>query len=140
MAIILVGGGSVAERLIGTMESRGHSVVLVTSDARNAEEFSFEFPGAMVIGGDARDPIVLKQAGAADAAFVVAASDDDAYNLSVCLLAREAFHVPAVIGLAGHPQNVRIFRALDIPCISCSEIIADSVLETLEPRASVVTG
>lgn len=139
MAIILVGGGAVAERLIGTLESNGHDVTLITPDARDAEEFAFAFPGAMVISGDARDPVVLKQAGAGDAAHVVAATDDDAYNLSVCLLAREAFHVPVVTGLAGHPQNVRIFHALGIPCISCSEIIAEGVLGALEPHAAAVS-
>lgn len=139
MTIILVGGGAIAERLIGEIESQGHDVVLVTRVASDAEEFAFAFPGTMVLGGDGRDPQVLKHARVADASSVVAISDDDAYNLSVCLLAREAFHVPEVAGLASHPQNVRLFHALKIPCISCSEIVAEGVMAVLgsRPKAAV---
>ncbi len=137
MAVILVGSGVVVERLLGQMESHGRDVVLVTPDAHDAESYAFAFPRALVIAGDGRDPSVLKQAQAADATLLVAATDDDAFNLSVCLLARDAYHIPSIVGLASHSQNVRIFDALDIACIASSEIVANAVLGALTPRSAV---
>jgi trk system potassium uptake protein TrkA len=135
MAVILVGNGELAARLIVALESDGNDVVLVTPHMHEAEEFALAFPRTMVLHGDARDPAVLDQARAEAADQLVAATDDDATNLSVCLLAREAFHVRAVSGLAGHPRNARIFRALHIPCVSCAEIVADAVMGAIGDRA-----
>ena len=131
MAIILVGGGDLAARLIRSIEDRGGDVALVTLHERDAEEFALAFPRSVVFNGDARDPDVLAQAHAGRADALIAATDDDATNLSTCLLAREVFHIPLVTGLARHPQNVRIFEAAGIPCISCSEIVAAGVMTTL---------
>jgi trk system potassium uptake protein TrkA len=119
------------------MDSSGEEVVLVTRHERDAEEFALAFPRTIVLHGDARDPGVLRQAHADSAKSLVALTDDDAANLSVCLLAREAFHIPLVAGLVGHPQNARVFHALGIPCISCTEIVADGVMTALSPSTVV---
>lgn len=139
MAVIVVGSGELAVRLITSLESRGDEVILITPHVRDAEEFALEFPRTMVLSGDARDPAVLTQAQAARADRLIAATGDDAENLSICLLAREAFHLAMVAGLAGHAHNVRLFHALGIPCISCSEIVADGVMAALGERPIAVT-
>lgn len=132
MAVILVGDGELAVRLIALMESRGDEVVFVTPSAHDAEEFALAFPRTLVLHGDARDPSVLGQARAGSCSALIAATDDDAANLSVCLLAREAFGVSLTLGLASHPHNVRVFEATGVPCISCSEIVAEGVMDMMD--------
>lgn len=139
MTIVLVGGGTVVEQLVPVVESRGHRVVVVTSDRAEAESFALAYPGALVLAGDGRDPAILKQAGAGDASCVMAATDDDACNISVCLVAREVLHAASVAGLAHYPQNVRIFAALGIACVSYSDILADAIIGTIDRRLVGVT-
>ncbi|MHB1135278.1 MAG: potassium channel family protein [Coriobacteriia bacterium] len=138
MAIVLVGSGTVIEQLVPAIEARGHRVVVITSDRTEAEGFALAYPGALVLTGDGRDPAILKQAGAHDASCVVAATDDDACNISVCLVAREVLHSPRVAGLAHYPQNVRIFEALDIACVSYSDIVADAIIGAIDCRLTAV--
>lgn len=138
MTIVLVGSGTVVEQLVPTIESRGHGVVVVTSDRTEAESFAIAYPGALVLAGDGRDPAILKHAGANDAACVMAATDDDAFNISVCLVAREVLHAPRVAGLAHYPQNVRIFEALGITCVSYSDILADAIIGAIDRRLTAV--
>lgn len=138
MAIILVGSGTVIERLVPALESRGHAIVIVTSDHSEAESLAFAYPGTMVIAGDARDPAILKQAGASHASCVMAATDDDACNIAVCLVAREVLHSGKVAGLAHYPQNVRIFEALGIACVSYSDILAEGIMAAIGPCPSAV--
>ena len=110
---------------------RGHTIELVVEHPRDAEELALAFPRTMVFSGDARDPDVLTQARVADADCLIAVTPDDATNLSVCLLAREAFGVGTVAGLATHPSHVRVFDALGIPCVSSNEIVVGEVLSTV---------
>lgn len=51
MAIILVGSGTVVERLVRTLESRGHAAVIVASDHAEAESLAFAYPDSMIITG-----------------------------------------------------------------------------------------
>ncbi len=138
MAIVVVGSGTVVEQLVPAIESRGHRVVVITADRGEAEGFADAYPSALVLAGDGRDPAILKHAGVSDASCVVAATDDDACNIAVCLVAREVLHATRVAGLAHYPQNVRIFEALGIACVSYSDILADAIIGTLDCRLKAV--
>ena len=138
MTIVLVGSGTVVEQLVPAIESRGHRVVVVTSDRAEAESFAIAYPGALVLAGAGRDPSILKQAGTNDTAGVMAATDDDASNISVCLVAREVLHAARVAGLAHYPQNVRIFEALGIACVSYSDILAAAIIGAIDLRLTAV--
>lgn len=134
MTTIVVGGGDLAAHLVEAVEARGHEVELITPHTREAEEFALTFPEILVFAGDARDVEVLRRARASEADCLVAATDDDATNLTACLLAREVFGVRTVTGLVGQRRNAYTFETLGIPYVSCSEVMAAGLLSAVDGR------
>lgn len=104
---LVAGAGKIGRYLARDLAERGHEVAVVECDeaavARRREE------GLDPLLGDACDPKVLERAGCRESDVVVAATGDDEDNLVVCLLAKQEFAVPRVIGRVNHPTNAWLF-------------------------------
>lgn len=86
--VIVAGLGNVGFRTAHSLRTAGADVVVVDSSA-SPEYRGFLEKETLFLVGDARDPLVLERAAIADAAAVIAATDDDAVNLSISLAAKE---------------------------------------------------
>ena len=64
-------------------------VVVIQRGATRAFDLAAEVPEALVLRGDATDPGLLREAGAEEADYFVAATQNDEANLLSSLLARE---------------------------------------------------
>ncbi|GAB4281028.1 MAG: hypothetical protein Kow0067_00130 [Coriobacteriia bacterium] len=135
MSVIVIANGEVAVRLGTAIEAQDKQVTFIAPTSHAAEELAFAFPRALVVHGDGRDPGVLRQARVEATGAVLSATSDDATNLSISLLAREAFSVPTVAAVVNHPHNTRTFEALGIPAVSCTQIVADALMSTLATRS-----
>jgi Trk K+ transport system NAD-binding subunit len=86
--VIVVGMGNVGFRIIEELRRMKVTAVAIERDA-DGDFAEVVRPATPVIIGDARARETLERAGAADAHAVIAATDDDAVNLSVSLAAKE---------------------------------------------------
>jgi Trk K+ transport system NAD-binding subunit len=87
--IIVCGLGNVGFRAVEELHGQGESVVVIERRADNAFIPTARRLGVPVIIGDAAIAEVLRQAHAATALAVVAASSDDLINLEIALLVRD---------------------------------------------------
>lgn len=85
--VIICGAGEKGATLAADLRKSGTRVVLIEQDARHSETLGW--PGLTVLNGDATRPELLRQAGAAAASRVVAATGDDHRNLALAMLAAE---------------------------------------------------
>lgn len=141
MYIVITGGGKVGEYLATVLLSSGNEVAIVERDGDVADRLSMMLQGRyLIIRGDGCDSRYQEDAGIRKADVFVAATGQDDNNLVACEIASRVYGVPRCIARVNAPKNQRIFRALDIECISSTELIANLIEEeTLMGSVSVVS-
>jgi Trk K+ transport system NAD-binding subunit len=83
--------------------------------------------------GDGSSRVVLERAGLADADALVAATGDDAVNLEVCRIAKEA-GLLRLAAVAALPERLPQYRELGVPALSPHGLAARQLELNLEPR------
>jgi len=88
MKVIIVGIGDIGRQLAEELSARGgFTLVLIDADAQKCETLSQELD-ALVIRGDGTEPGLLREAGAAEAEALVAATESDAMNMVIAILGK----------------------------------------------------
>ncbi|MPZ87863.1 MAG: TrkA family potassium uptake protein [Nitriliruptorales bacterium] len=107
MRVAVAGAGKVGRYLGLNLAERGHAVTLIE---REGDVLSALADSDLHLHrGDACSPLVLERAGVREADVMVAATGDDEDNLVICLLAKQEFAVPRVLGRVNHPTNQWLF-------------------------------
>lgn len=88
---IVCGAGQVGRHVMGEMAATGRALAVIDDDPARAEWVRENFPAAGVVVGDATEEEVLKLAGLARAAGLVAALKDDSRNMLITVQARFAY-------------------------------------------------
>ncbi|MDG5777813.1 cation:proton antiporter [Haloarculaceae archaeon H-GB2-1] len=130
MRVLIIGGGKVGRSLADRLEDRGENVVIIERDGDVVEKN--RSAGHKAVRGDGTDTDVLREAGAANAKIVVAATGDDDANLLVAQLADSKFSVPKVIARANNPDNVEAFEDLGVSTISSAMATAWAIDNQIE--------
>ncbi|HHT9119182.1 MAG TPA: Trk system potassium transporter TrkA [Candidatus Hypogeohydataceae bacterium YC41] len=86
MKILIVGAGAVGFNLARQLSSEGHDISLVEKDPQIARRIN-EKLDVLLVTGSGSTPSMLEAARIKDAEIVLAVTDSDEVNLSVCLLA-----------------------------------------------------
>mgnify|MGYP002277101424 FL=1 len=133
MRVIIVGGGRVGRSLAERLENRGENVVIIEEDEAQVE--TIRNAGFTAVIGDGTDTDVLREAGAANAKTVVAATGDDDANLLVAQLTSSKFDVERVIARANNPDNVDAFEDLGVRTISSGMATAWAIDNQIERPA-----
>ena len=123
--VIVVGLGNVGFRITETLAKMGIPVVAI--DVNPNAKYRSMLPNAVTfIVGDGRDDETLKLAGIESAMSIIAASHDDAVNLSACLVAKGIrSDLRTVVRLFDGGFARKVERALDIDtALSASRISA----------------
>lgn len=108
MKIVIAGAGSVGRYMAEQLDSIGHEVTLIDSQAQALTEH--RLPGGITtIVGDACEIDVLDRAGVGSADVIASVTGDDEDNLVISLLAKQEFAVPRVVGRVNNPQNEWMF-------------------------------
>lgn len=118
MRIIVCGAGSTG-RHVAAVLGEVHEVTVVDrlEDCR--------VPGRRFVAGDAADPAVLLEAGAADADALVSTTADDATNLLVALLGKHRFGVASTVARMNEPAHRWLFTpaaGVDV-AVSAAELV-----------------
>lgn len=129
MRLMVVGEGRAVFFMARSFLARGHRVTVVS---RSAEECTIlaRRSQALIVHGDASDPAVLEDAGAADVDAVLAVAQDDPYNLAVAQLARVYAGVRRTIAVVSDPDNEEVFERLGVDAtVSMSRVLSMLVEE-----------
>lgn len=126
MKVIIAGGGKTLYFLCRNFTAKGYEVILINNDRDECVDLARRL-SAVVICGNASDPETLKGAGAMGADAVLAITTKDQDNLVICQLAKLQFGVPRVVALANDPDNVEIFKKLDVSAFSTTHIVGSLI-------------
>ena len=128
--IIIIGGGNIGMNLAQELESEaGITVRLIEISKERARAVAEALPSTNITLGDALDSEILKEAGVATAATVVAVSDDDETNILASLLAKR-YGVERAITLINSTSYAPLITTLGIDvAVSPRTITVSTILQ-----------
>jgi len=130
MKIIIIGCGRVGAGLAKVLGMRGHSVIVVDSDARSFERLGKGFKGKTVVGLSF-DREVLIKAGIEKADALAAVTASDEANVVAARIAKQMFRVPRVAARVYDPRKAEIYRRFGLQIISPVALGIDRMAELL---------
>ena len=131
MRAILVGAGGVSRDLLRRLGEMWEITAVDVS--RERLEQAADLRPATLVVGDGSSRIVLNEAGLERADAVVAATDNDAVNLEVCRIARDA-GVHRIVAVSRNPERSDDYRKLGAISVSPQGLAARRLELNLEPR------
>ena len=131
MYLIIVGGGKVGAPLASSLINEGHEVFVLDHNPDVVASLQREL-GMIATIGEATSVRALKDAGAARAGALIAATDSDADNLAACQLARTNFDIARTIAIAHSPENSELFdrSGVDI-VVSATDLVLANLTTAL---------
>jgi Trk K+ transport system NAD-binding subunit len=131
--IIVVGLGNIGFRVVEELLNEDEQVVVIEQAPENSLIPTARRLGVAVIVGNATVPEVLKQAHAATAKAVIAATTKDLVNLEIGLLSRDQKSAQRVVLLLADPQLAVALReaadvhlAFSVPVLAAPAFVAAS--------------
>lgn len=139
MKIIVCGAGSVGKSIVGYLSQGNNDIIVIDIDPKKLDEISKEWD-VQPICGSASHPDVLEKAGASKADLIIAATNSDEVNLTICQVAHSLFNVPKKIARIDSsafldPQWNTLYNEHNIPVdviISPEIEIAKAILEIIK--------
>ena len=126
-----MGCGRVGGRLAGLLESDGHSVTILDTDAYSFRRLPPNFKGTALVG-NGLDQEVLKRAGIETADAFVVVTQGDNRNVMSAQIAKHIFKVPKVICRIYDPLRQELYSTLGLETLSPTTIFAQMLREKLE--------
>ena len=135
MHIIVVGCGRVGSKLAFTLVNHGHSVAIIDKNPASFRRLLPESQAREFVGfGFDRD--TLAAAGAEEAHALAAVTSGDNSNILTARIARETFHIPAVVARIYDPRRAEIYQRLGIRTVATVAWTIDQVTRGLFPDRS----
>ena len=129
MRIVVAGGRTQADFLIGNLVKKKHKIVVINDDQAYCDYLSstHKIP---VFCGDPSRRFVLEEAGIQDFDVVIALTYKDADNLAICQYAKRCFGVKKVICIVANPKNADLFKELGVnTVISSTHMVAEYITQ-----------
>ncbi len=131
MKVVIVGGRTRADYLMGALAEEAEAVVVINDDRRFCEYLSSRHDGT-VIWGDGTKRSVLEDAGVAGFDAIVALTGYDADNLAICQVAKSFLDIRLQLCIVSNPENTRIFRQLGVTAaISATAALTQAIREAI---------
>lgn len=129
MRIVVAGGRTQADFLIGSLVKKKHKLIVINED-REYCDFLTTTHKIPVFYGDPSKYFVLDEAGIKDFDVIVALTHKDADNLAICQYAKRYFGVEKTICTVGNPKNAELFRELGVnTVISSTHMVAQYIAQ-----------
>ncbi|SVE01664.1 uncharacterized protein METZ01_LOCUS454518, partial [marine metagenome] len=141
MRILIVGAGIVGTNLAEELSEEGHDVAIIDEDPEKIRRIA-DTLDVMSVPGNACMPSILVKAGIRDMEMVIAVTNKDEINLTVCFLAYK-FQVPkrfARLRSMEFTGSGQIFSPEELfidQAINPGEIIVDTVIKLLQTPGAV---
>ena len=131
MKVVIMGCGRVGAQLAGLLDTDGHSVSILDTNAYSFRRLSPEFGGTALIG-NGLDQEALKKAGIAEADAFVAVTQGDNRNVMAAQIAKHIFNVPKAICRIYDPLRQELYSTLGVETVSPTTIFAQILKGKLE--------
>ena len=131
MKVVIMGCGRVGAQLAGLLDTDGHSVTVLDTDAYSFRRLPPTFSGTALIGNGLNEE-VLKKAGIEEADAFVAVTQGDNRNVMASQIAKHIFNVPKVVCRIYDPLRQELYNTLGLEAFSPTTIFAQMLREKLE--------
>jgi len=131
MKVVIMGCGRVGAQLAGLLDSDGHSVTILDTDAYSFRRLPPTFSGTALLGNGLNEE-ALKKAGIEEADAFVAVTQGDNRNVMASQIAKHIFNVPRVICRIYDPLRQELYSTLGLEAFSPTTIFAQILREKLE--------
>ncbi len=128
MYIIVVGCSRVGVTIAQSLESEGHSVVMVDRSRENLQKLGRSFSGITVVGSGFA-PEVLKEAGIERADVLLAVTDNDNANIVCAQVAKKLFNLEKVFARIYDPARAATYQKMGVEIISETQLVVDALKE-----------
>ena len=128
MYIIVVGCSRVGVTIAQSLESEGHSVVVVDRSRENLQKLGRSFSGITVVGSGFA-PEVLKEAGIGRADVLLAVTDSDNANIVCAQVAKKLFNLERVFARIYDPARAATYQKMGVEIISETQLVVDALKE-----------
>lgn len=126
MRIVIAGGRSKADFLIGSLLKKKHKIVVINSDI-NYCQYLAETHKATVYNGDPRKQYSFEDAQVQGFDLVIALTPSDADNLYICQVAKRILGIKRAVAIVANPKNVDVFKKLGVnTAVSATYMLATS--------------
>ena len=126
-----MGCGRVGARLASLLDSEGHSVTILDTDAYSFRRLPPDFGGTALVGNGV-DQEALKQAGIEGADAFVSVTQGDNRNVMAAQIAKHIFCVPTVVCRIYDPLRQELYSTLGLETLGPTTIFAQMLREKLE--------
>jgi trk system potassium uptake protein TrkA len=130
MKVVIMGCGRLGAQLASLLDSDGHSVTILDTDAYSFQRLPHTFGGTALVGNGLNEE-VLKKAGIEEADAFVAVTQGDNRNVMASQIAKHIFNVPRVICRIYDPLRQELYSTLGIEAFSPTTIFAQILREKL---------
>ena len=131
MKVVIMGCGRLGAQLASLLDSDGHSVTIVDTDAYSFRRLPHTFGGTALVGNGLNEK-VLKKAGIEEADAFVAVTQGDNRNIMASQIAKHIFNVPRVICRIYDPLRQELYSTLGVEAFSPTTTFAQILREKLE--------
>jgi len=131
MKIIIMGCGRVGAQLAGLLDTDGHEVTILDTDAYSFRRLASTFGGTALLGNGI-DQDSLEKAGIEQADVFVALTQGDNRNVMAVQIAKHIYNVPRVISRIYDPLRRDLYDTLGIEAFSPTTIFAQLAREKIE--------
>ena len=131
MNVVIMGCGRVGAQLAALLDSDGHQVTVLDSDAYSFRRLPSTFSGTALLGNGI-DQEALKRAGIEEADAFVVVTQGDNRNVMAAQIAKHIFNVPKVICRIYDPLRQELYETLGLEAISPTTVFAQLLREKLE--------
>jgi len=131
MKVVIMGCGRVGAQLAALLDTDGHSVTVLDTDAYSFRGLPADFGGTALLG-NGLDQEVLKRADIEKADVFVAVTQGDNRNVMATQIAKHIFNVPKVTCRIYDPLRRDLYQTLGLDGISPTTVFAKMLKEKLE--------
>jgi len=131
MKVVIMGCGRVGARLAGLLDTDGHSVTILDTDAYSFRRLPPDFKGTALVG-NGLDQEILKRAGIEETDTFVAVTQGDNRNVMAAQIAKHIFNVPKVVCRIYDPLRQELYSTLGLETLGPTTIFAQMLKEKLE--------
>ena len=133
MKVVIMGCGRVAARLATLLDTEGHSVTILDTDAYSFRRLPLTFEGTALLGSGTSEDM-LKRAGIEEADVFVALTQGDNRNIMAAQIAKHTFNVPRAVCRVYDPLRSELYRTLGLETISPTTVFAQMLKKKLETK------
>lgn len=136
--VLIAGAGHVGTWLAKGLVSDKIQVTVIQRQPQRAMALASEVPGALVLQGDATDPAILREAGASEMDYFVAATQDDEANVISSFLARGE-GARMLVTLYQKPEFLNVLRAAQVDIALSPRLVTAGTILRMVHRHEILS-